>query len=233
MNENIEKVKSQYDEEVKRLQKLAAATQQKYQNEFNRLKEVEQNLLNEYNAEIQKITIGIERLRGAYTALCDFEEGKAPTLVENGMMKDVEIPEVVEGPVEEKANEPEPTREEPATEEPTNEISEEVKAKAKEVVKKAKEAGKVTPYEEFAKSDLGKETAVKDVKEMIADESKIENAQLHQSGEVILSEEEVEALKAVTEQITTEDNTPNETANAEKVKPEDVPDYLKDQYNLK
>lgn len=210
---NFEETKSKYEEEIKRLNVLAQITHDKYQKAYDDLKAQEQNLVKEFNDEIQKITIGIERLRGAYTALCDMQEGKDPTLVVNGMMQDVEVPQ--EAPAEET-----PTVEEAIIDdsvaigkepvEEVNEISEEVKEKAKSLVKEAKEKGLVTPYAEFAESELGKETA--------------------------LTEAELEALSKVTnaEVDKTEENTPKENTPREQVvNAADVPDYLKDQYGIK
>lgn len=211
---NFEETKLKYEEEIKRLNALAQLTHSKYQKAYSDLKAQEQNLVNEFNDEIQKITIGIERLRGAYTALCDMQEGKDPTLVTNGMLQDVEIPEEAPAPT--------PT-EVPAEEtvvddsvaigkepEEVNEISDELKNKAKNLVKEAKDKGLVTPYAEFAESEVGKETA--------------------------LTEAELEALSKVTnaEVDKVKENTANENTSIEQsVKAEDVPDYLKDQYGIK
>lgn len=214
---SFEETKKKYEEEIARLRAVAQSTQELYQRQYDELKNQEKILLDEYNNKISSITIGIERLRGAYTALADMEEGKAPTLVENGLMKDVEITEeVIDNSNEDKA--------------PETEISDELKEKAKEAVSKAKEKGLITPYEEFAKSELGKETAVKNVDEVI---SKDVNTNVQDTE--ILSKEEMEALKKVTS--STDENTPNEdTSNSEsekQINPDEVPDYLKEQYGLK
>lgn len=232
-NKSFEETKKKYEGEIKRLNAIAEATQELYQRQYNDLKSREKTLLDEFNAKMQNITIGIERLRGAYTALTDMEEGKDPTLVVNGMMQDSNTntestQENVESVKEDVNNtKPEDTK-----------IDKVVKEKAKEAVKKAKEKDLITPYEEFAKSELGKETAVKDVKEVV---SKEKLAELHQSGEYILSDEESEALKKVIEESkvtdSTDENTPKEnTSNVQptqNINPEEVPDYLKEQYGMK
>lgn len=194
---SFEETKKEYEEEIYRLQKVAESTQKQYQAEYDKIKEAEQKLLNEYNTEIQRITIGIERLRGAYTALCDMEEGKDPTLVVNGMLKN-ENAQV------------EASNEDVNTDEETNNISEEVKEKAHEAVKQAKEKGLVTPYEEFANSELGKETAIKD-------------------DQAVLSDAELEAIN---KQLADNDKTSAKQLE-QNVKPDEVPDYLKSQYGLK
>ena len=88
---SIEEIKKSYADEIHRLTQLEQKINAHYKNEYESLKSQENKLLDEYNTQMQKISIGIERLRGAYTALVDFEEGKVPTLVENGMLKDVKF----------------------------------------------------------------------------------------------------------------------------------------------
>lgn len=214
---NFEETKAKYEAEIKRLSVEAQDYQKRCQEAYNNLEQQKKELVETFNAEIQKYTIGIERLRGAYTALCDMQDGKDPTLVVNGMAQEAEMP--VENPVEEVTAEETSVAEEPVDDsvaigkEPVEdkvEVSQEIKEKAKKAVKEAKERNLVTPYEEFANSELGKETA--------------------------LTEAELEALNKVTNMAAdkTEENTPNEnTPKEQSVKAEDVPDYLKDQYGLK
>lgn len=231
--ENIEAVKKQYEEEIYRLTSLSKTVQQQYQQAYTELQQQEKALMEEYQQKISDLSIGIERLRGAYTALVDLEEGKDPTLVVNGMMK----PEDSNVENQESENVSEDTE---LTEDTTNEkginAMDEVKEKAKEAVKKAKEKDLITPYEEFAKSELGKETAVKDVKEVV---SKERLAELHQSGEYILSEEEQKAIESITQEIQQENTKEPEVKQEDnkvtepKVDPKDVPDYLKEQYGMK
>lgn len=155
----LEEVKQKYEEEIKRLSDDAQVYQARCQEIYNALESKKKELVDTFNEEMQRITIGIERLRGAYTALCDVEEEKEPTLVTNRMevseVPRVEIPEI---PV----NNTQPEADDSAVigQEPKNEISEEVKEKAREVVAKAKEAGHVTKYEDFVETDLAKETSL-------------------------------------------------------------------------
>lgn len=199
----IEEVKQKYEEEIRRLSEDAQAYQAKCQEIYNVLESKKKELVDTFNEEMQRVTIGIERLRGAYTALCDMEEEKEPTLVTNKMevseSPQVEIPEI---PVNN--TQPEVVDDSAVIgKEPENEISDEVKEKAKEVVAKAKEAGHVTKYEDFVETDLAKETS--------------------------LSAEEIEALS----KIAAEDTNSTASANTQQVKAEEVPDYLKEQYGLK
>lgn len=225
---SIEETKKKYEDEIHRLSKLGQQMEVQYRNEYEALKSQENKLLDEYSTQMQRINIGIERLRGAYTALVDLEEGKVPSLVENGMLKDVEIEdtdvtdnaentdgELVE---EQSVESKEPSEQlaqlhknyEPAQQKASEKVSEELKEVAHELVKEAKEKGKVTKYEDFAKTDLAKETA--------------------------LTPEEVEALKSVTENLDTEvKETPKEIQQTEtesKVNEADVPDYLKGEYGI-
>lgn len=208
---DLKETKKKYEDEIARLTSVAQTLEKQYQGKYNEIKKAENDLLNEFNTELQKITIGIERLRGAYTALCDVEDDKEPTLVENGMLKDYEVIDEEDSENEEDVNINEQDEETVESELPDESIDnveseeeklDELKHKADKLVKEAKESGKVTSYEDFSKSELAKETA--------------------------LSEEEIEALKAVTE---------NESKPVEKpvkeVNMDDVPDYLKDQYTNK
>lgn len=222
---NFEETKKKYEDEIARLRAIMEKTQNDYQQAFNQLEGRKEKLLEEYNNKISTLNIGIERLRGAYTALCDMEEGKDPTLVVNGMMKETEqenVEQTEEPVVEENVEDTEKNV--------PNDISEEVKEKAHELVKEAKDKGLVTPYKEFAESELGKETAVKDVKEVVTEEKAEELAQLHQGGEAILSDAENEALNKVIEEAKKADKKeePQTTVN-----PEEVPDYLKEEYGIK
>lgn len=242
-SKSFEETKKKYEDEIIRLNTIAEATQELYQRQYNDLKAQEKALLDEFNTKMQNITVGIERLRGAYTALADMEEGKEPTLVTKGMMQDEAVQEDVSNEAD--------SIEVDNIKEDNVDISKDVKDKAKKLVKKAIEKDLVTPYEEFVKSELGKETAVKDVKEVVSEEGL---AKLHQSGEVILSDEESEALKKVIEEskiissadenISKKEDTPKkestpkkeDTSNtqpAQNVNPDDVPDYLKEQYGMK
>lgn len=232
--ENIEAVKKQYEEEIYRLTSLSKTVQQQYQQAYTELQQQEKALMEEYQQKISDLSIGIERLRGAYTALVDLEEGKDPTLVVNGMMKPED--NNVENQESENVSEDTELTEDITDEKGTNAMNE-VKEKAKEAVKKAKEKDLITPYEEFAKSELGKETAVKDVKEVV---SKERLAELHQSGEYILSEEEQKAIESITQEIQQENTKEPEVKQEDskvstesKVDPKDVPDYLKEQYGMK
>lgn len=226
---SIEEIKKSYADEIHRLAELEQKINAQYKSEYEFLKSQEDKLLNEYNTQMQKISIGIERLRGAYTAIVDFEEGKAPTLVENGMLKDFKVEDGETEPetndvigVDESAvaesvvkqvsenKEQEPTEELAQPHKNTgSEISKELQEKAHELVKEAKENGKITKYEDFAETDLGKETA--------------------------LTPDEVKALESVMNN--KEDSRPDEadikeTETTNKVKEEDVPDYLKEEYGL-
>lgn len=232
--ENIEAVKKQYEEEIYRLTSLSKTVQQQYQQAYTELQQQEKALMEEYQQKISDLSIGIERLRGAYTALVDLEEGKDPTLVVNGMMKPED--NNVENRESENVSEDTELTEDITDEKGTNAIDE-VKEKAKEAVKKAKEKDLITPYEEFAKSELGKETAVKDVKEVV---SKERLAELHKSGEYTLSEEEQKAIESITQEIQQENTKEPEVKQEDskvstesKVDPKDVPDYLKEQYGMK
>lgn len=210
MDNKFEEAKKQYENEIARLRALSKQREDYYQKTFTDLETQKENLLAQYNKEMSTFSIGIERLRGAYTALCDMEEGIDPTLVTNGMMQDIEV--------EEKQEEmPEET--EVPTEETNTEISEETKQKAHELVEKAKEAGKVTSYEEFANSELRKETAV-------TEEVVEEIATPHPAGEAVLSDEENEALNKVIESMKKEQKP------EPKVNPAEVPDYLKEEYGV-
>ena len=102
----------------------------------------------------------------------------------------------------------------------------EIKKKSSKLVKEAKERGLVTPYEEFAKSELGKETAVRDITEAV---SKERLAELHQSGEATLTEDEIKALEKLTQDVKESDDN---TISSKAVDPKDVPDYLKEQYGI-
>lgn len=226
---SIEEIKKSYADEIHRLAELEQKINAQYKSEYEFLKSQEDKLLNEYNTQMQKISIGIERLRGAYTAIVDFEEGKAPTLVENGMLKDFKVEDGETEPetndvigVDESAvaesvvkqvsenKEQEPTEELAQLHKNTgSEISKELQEKAHELVKEAKEKGKITKYEDFAETDLGKETA--------------------------LTPDEVKALESVMNN--KKDSRPDEadikeTETTNKVKEEDVPDYLKEEYGL-
>lgn len=228
---SIEEIKKSYADEIHRLAGLEQQMSEQYKSEYESLKSQETKLLNEYNTQMQKIGIGIERLRGAYTALVDFEEGKVPSLVENGMLKDVKIEDnKVETNIEnnkeelvkeqsKESKEPEPQLAKPhknTGSEVSSEISKELQEKAHELVKEAKEKGKVTKYEDFAKSDLGKETA--------------------------LTPDEVEALKSVVDseneikpteiELTKPVETESKEQESKQVKEEDVPDYLKEEYGF-
>lgn len=232
--ENIEAVKKQYEEEIYRLTSLSKTVQQQYQQAYTELQQQEKALMEEYQQKISDLSIGIERLRGAYTALVDLEEGKDPTLVVNGMMKPED--NNVENRESENVSEDTELTEDITDEKGTNAIDE-VKEKAKEAVKKAKEKDLITPYEEFAKSELGKETAVKDVKEVV---SKERLAELHKSGEYTLSEEEQKAIESITQEIQQENikepevkQEDSKVSTESKVDPKDVPDYLKEQYGMK
>ncbi|WP_304393302.1 hypothetical protein [uncultured Clostridium sp.] len=232
--ENIEAVKKQYEEEIYRLTSLSKTVQQQYQQAYTELQQQEKALMEEYQQKISDLSIGIERLRGAYTALVDLEEGKDPTLVVNGMMKPED--NNVENQESENVLEDTELTEDITDEKGTNAIDE-VKEKAKEAVKKAKEKDLITPYEEFAKSELGKETAVKDVKEVVSKERLVE---LHKSGEYTLSEEEQKAIESITQEIQQENTKEPEVKQEDskvstesKVDPKDVPDYLKEQYGMK
>lgn len=234
--ENIEAVKKQYEEEIYRLTSLSKTVQQQYQQAYAELQQQEKALMEEYQQKISDLSIGIERLRGAYTALVDLEEGKDPTLVVNGMMKPED--NNVENQEQENENVSENIEQEDSTVDTKDTTTmEDVKKKAKEVVKKAKEKDLITPYEEFAKSELGKETAVKDVKEVV---SKERLAELHKSGEYTLSEEEQKAIESITQEIQQENTKEPEVKQEDskvstesKVDPKDVPDYLKEQYGMK
>ena len=226
---SIEEIKKSYADEIHRLAELEQKINAQYKSEYEFLKSQEDKLLNEYNTQMQKISIGIERLRGAYTAIVDFEEGKAPTLVENGMLKDFKVEDGETEPetndvigVDESAvaesvvKQVSENKEQEQTEEIAqlhkntgSEISKELQEKAHELVKEAKEKGKITKYEDFAETDLGKETA--------------------------LTPDEVKALESVMNN--KEDSRPDEadikeTETTNKVKEEDVPDYLKEEYGL-
>lgn len=244
---SFEETKKKYEDEIHRLSSIAEATQELYQRQYDDLKRREKVLLDEFNAKIQNITLNIERLRGAYTAIADMENGIAPTLVDNGIMKDTVVDtEVVddkqENVTDEKAqdsNETEivPEQVENKSSSNTN-ISKEIKDKADKLVKEAKDKGLVTPYNEFAESELGKETAVKNVTDVV-DKGKV--AELHQAGEVILSDEELKALENFTKEymeqdekdLSKEQTNKKDQPKKKEVNPDDVPDYLKDQYNIK
>lgn len=226
---SIEEIKKSYADEIHRLAELEQKINAQYKSEYEFLKSQEDKLLNEYNTQMQKISIGIERLRGAYTAIVDFEEGKAPTLVENGMLKDFKVED---GETEPETNDVIGVDESAVTESVVKQVSEnkeqepieelaqlhkntgswmskELQEKAHELVKEAKEEGKITKYEDFAETDLGKETA--------------------------LTPDEVKALESVMN--SKEDSRPDEadikeTETTNKVKEEDVPDYLKEEYGL-
>lgn len=75
--ENIETVKKQYEEEIYRLTSLSKTVQQQYQQAYAELQQQEKALMEEYQQKISDLSIGIERLRGAYTALVDLEIGRA------------------------------------------------------------------------------------------------------------------------------------------------------------
>lgn len=205
---DIEEMKQKYEKEIERLNTEAQVYQKKCQEAFDSLETQKKQLVTTFNEEMQRITIGIERLRGAYTALCDMQENKEPTLISNGM-EVTEAPQVENNtPVEEISNHEEVADDsaavgvEPQVE---NKISDEVKSKAKDLVSKAKKEGKVTKYDDFVKTDLAKETS--------------------------LSDEELEALSKITAENTTAETTPIETTS--NVNEEEVPDYLKEQYGLK
>lgn len=222
-NSLIEETKKKYEDEINRLRDVAEATQELYQRQFNEIKNQEKILVDEYNTKIQEITIGIERLRGAYTAIVDMEEGKDPTLVTNGMLSDSKIDNTETEPVED------------STVEDKTGISEEVKQKAHKAVSKAMEKDLVTPYKEFAESELGKETAVKDVKKIVSKVPEPELAKPHKNDGSTLTPDEAEALKSVingVEDVSTKST--NFEGNIEKeVDPKDIPDYLKEEYNAK
>ena len=215
---SIEEIKKSYADEIHRLTQLEQKINAHYKNEYESLKSQENKLLDEYNTQMQKISIGIERLRGAYTALVDFEEGKVPTLVENGMLKDVKFEDEIVNEGESNTTESvEKLTSENNNQESTdeiarlhtcqyseNKITEELKELAHEIVKDAKEKGKVTKYDDFTKTDLAKETS--------------------------LTPDEVEALKSVMGNKEEPENQEIETSN--NVKEEDVPDYLKEEYGL-
>lgn len=219
---DFEKTKKQYEDEVLRLKQILDDTRQEYSVNFSELKRQEEELTNRFNEKCTTISIGIERLRGAYTALCDMESGKEPTLVVNGMMKDVEKVQPIEEIIEDEEIRP------------SNEIPEEIKDKAHKILEEAKEKGLVTSYEEFAESELGKETAVENIEDVV---NKEKLAELHQSEEVVLSDDELEALNELTEEVKNEESTQNNEVKNEVVKsnvnPDDVPDYLKEEYGLK
>lgn len=237
--ENIEELKKQYEEEIYRLTSLTNATQQQYQQAYNDLKQQEKDLLEEYQQKISDLSIGIERLRGAYTALTDLGDGKDPSLVVNGMMKpedtinentEIDEDKEQEDVKQESTENKEKTKKEDKTDKDVNSMSK-VAEKAKEAVKKAKEKDLITPYEEFANSELGKETAVKNVTDVVSKEAV---AKLHQSGEAILSDEELKALESIVPKKQQEDTKePDSKAQSNsRVDPKDVPDYLKEQYGM-
>ena len=205
---DIEEMKQKYEEEIERLNTEAQVYQKKCQEAFDSLETQKKQLVTTFNEEMQRITIGIERLRGAYTALCDMQENKEPTLISNGM-EVKEAPQVENNtPVEEISNHEEVADDSAAVGvEPQVEkkISDEVKSQAKDLVSKAKKEGKVTKYDDFVKTDLAKETS--------------------------LSDEELEALSKITAENTTTETTPIDTTS--NVNEKEVPDYLKEQYGLK
>lgn len=232
-NKSFEETKKKYEDEIRRLDAIAEQTQAIYQRQFEDLKRQEKALLDEFNTKMQNITIGIERLRGAYTALVDIEEGNDPTLVVNGMMKETDVKDSKEQ-IEEKVD----NKNDNAEIKKDVKIDDSIKEKAHEAVKQAKEKGLVTPYKEFAESELGKETSIKDVKEVVTEERL---AELNQPGEYILSDKESEALQKVIEEtkikeLEKKENSTNENISkvqpVQNVNPEEVPDYLKEQYGM-
>ena len=206
-NKSIEETKKKYEEEVKRLTKLAESTQRFYQQKFDQLTNDRNLLVEEFNHKISEITIGIERVKGAYTALVDIENNSEPSLVVNGMMKDVGVEEDNQKDAGEDIEEDvkDTDKEDVNTDGDKSDISEEVKNKAKEAVAKAIEKDLVTPYKEFAESDLGKETSI--------------------------TPEEMEKLQEIVKESESKSNEP--LKEDKDVDPSTVPDYLKEQYGIK
>ena len=66
---SIENVKKQYEDEVNRLRNLLQQTQDYYKKQYDALEQQKQELLAEFNEKSKTLSICIERLRGAYTAL--------------------------------------------------------------------------------------------------------------------------------------------------------------------
>lgn len=213
--DNIEETKKKYEDEIVRLTALANSYQEFYQQKFRELENQKQAVAEEFNNKMSEVTIGIERLRGAYTALTDISEGKDPTLVVNGMAKN-EVPLTSEEKdIEEDVN----------TDEDKNNIPEEVKEKAHKAVAEAIKRDLITPYEEFAKSELGKETAIKNVDKAVEDkavEEKVES----------LTPEEMKALQEVMKENTVNAKSEKEVKTEPTVDPSTIPDYLKEQYEI-
>lgn len=122
-----------------------------------------------------------------------------------------------------------------SVEELTDNKKEEIREKAKYLVQKAKEKGKITKYEDFANSELGKETAVKDISEVANNIDQIDTDKTNEQKEVKPSD----TTKLTPEQIAKVSQTLNETKSEVKpsavkslnsVKESDIPDYLKDEY---
>ena len=212
--DNIEETKKKYEDEIVRLTALANSYQEFYQQKFRELENQKQAVAEEFNNKMSEVTIGIERLRGAYTALTDISEGKDPTLVVNGMAKDEVPPTLEEKDIEEDVN----------IDEDKNNISEEVKEKAHKAVAEAIKRDLVTPYEEFAKSELGKETAIKNVDKAVEEkvEEKVES----------LTPEEMKALQEVMKENTVNAKSEKEVKTEPTVDPSTIPDYLKEQYEI-
>lgn len=214
--DNIEETKKKYEDEIVRLTALANSYQEFYQQKFRELENQKQAVAEEFNNKMSEVTIGIERLRGAYTALTDISEGKDPTLVVNGMAKDEVPPTLEEKDIEEDVN----------TDEDKNNISEEVKEKAHKAVAKAIKRDLVTPYEEFAKSELGKETAIKNVDKVVEEKEKVEEKVES------LTPEEMKALQEVMKENTVNAKSEKEVKTEPTVDPSTIPDYLKEQYEI-
>ena len=217
--DNIEETKKKYEDEIVRLTALANSYQEFYQQKFRELENQKQAVAEEFNNKMSEVTIGIERLRGAYTALTDISEGKDPTLVVNGMAKDEVPPTLEEKDIEEDVN----------TDEDKNNISEEVKEKAHKAVAEAIKRDLVTPYEEFAKSELGKETAIKNVDKVV--EEKVVEEKVEEKVES-LTPEEMKALQEVMKENTVNAKSEKEVKTEPTVDPSTIPDYLKEQYEI-
>lgn len=115
---------------------------------------------------------------------------------------------------------------------PTEEEKQAIREKAHNLVEKAKKEGKITKYEDFAKSNLGKETAVEDIKDAVNVESLPQETK-QQIEE--LKPKASETTKLTPEQIakvsqTLNEAKPDEVKTVNKVKEEDIPDYLKEEY---
>lgn len=117
----------------------------------------------------------------------------------------------------------------------TEDKKEEIRDKARALVNKAKQLGKITKYEDFADSELGKETAVKDISEVVSNIDQIDTDKTNEQKETKSNN----TTKLTPEQIAKVSQTLNETKSEVKpatvkslnsVKESDIPDYLKDEY---